>query len=136
MVAAPLRLEEFNDGKTNGRIVFEIGAGLLRHDDVRFRDAMDWHDQSVFDGLELAGRGDEMPFLAMNRPRAMAAVRSCIALHDRFCDKARAAIRCWIWVAQQLKGPKVIKDMRVLVAKKLWSERAAWSEEMAGGTGE
>jgi hypothetical protein len=44
--------------------------------------------------------------------------------YDRWIAMARAAIACWLATARRLG---VVKDIRLLIAQKLWDERAEWS---------
>ena len=46
------------------------------------------------------------------------------ALYDECCDRARAAIECWIGVARRLG---VVKDIRALIARAVWEERWQWA---------
>ncbi len=84
------------DTGASGRAVFEIGAACKGH---------------VF-GKLTEGH--------------VRAVEQTVALHDTWCASAERAIYCWIWVAQQ---KKVAKDIRNIISKILWAMRAAWSEK-------
>ncbi len=53
------------------------------------------------------------------------AAQACVKLHDEWCERAMVAIECWIGVARQLG---VVKDLRLLIARMLWKERALWGK--------
>ncbi len=53
------------------------------------------------------------------------AVIRCIALYDECCAAALAGVLSWLAVGRRLK---VVKDIRQVIAKLLWAEKAAWSE--------
>ncbi len=55
------------------------------------------------------------------------AVDEAVRLYDGWCDKARRAVLCWLWLA---KENRVVKDIRVMIAGLIWDERAAWSERI------
>ncbi len=59
-------------------------------------------------------------------PREIEAVRTCVQLGERFCGRARAAIECWVWIGRQ---HGVVRDIRRLIATRLWEERHLWAEK-------
>jgi TPR repeat protein len=86
----------------SGRIVFEIGAACKGH----------VNGSTVF-GLTHALRAAE--------------VAQAITLHDEWCATAKQAIFIWTWLTSQNNVPK---DIRNIVSKMLWANRAAWSERV------
>lgn len=54
------------------------------------------------------------------------AVVRAVALHGEWCEKAKQAIQFWVWASKNELD--VHKDTRLLIAKLLWADRAAWSE--------
>jgi hypothetical protein len=59
-------------------------------------------------------------------------VREVLALYDAARGRARAAVDCWSIAGRRLG---LVKDMRVMIAKKLWEEAwqwAFWSGAVAG----
>jgi hypothetical protein len=52
-------------------------------------------------------------------------LRRVLALHDAMMHRARQAIACWS-MAGRRRG--VVKDIRVIIAKKLWEEAWQWGE--------
>ncbi len=82
----------------SGRIIFEIGCAL-----------------SNIDNWEGHGCTCEV-------------VRDCweaIGLYNKWCDEAKRAVMCWIWLA---RNQGVAKDIRLLIADLIWTERPVWSE--------
>ncbi len=53
----------------------------------------------------------------------LAAIQRCVELYDTWCAAAKTAIECWIAVGRRLE---VVRDIRVLIARRLWEERSAW----------
>ncbi len=51
--------------------------------------------------------------------------RRAIELYKKWLREARTSVLCWVWCAQQLE---VGKDMRLLIARLVWEDRAVWSE--------
>jgi hypothetical protein len=47
-------------------------------------------------------------------------------LHDAMMGRARRAICCWSMAGQRLR---VVKDMRVMIAKMLWKGAWQWGEK-------
>jgi TPR repeat protein len=80
------------------RVVFELGAWLAR---------------LGRDGIARNATAQEK-----------VAVKLCVEFHDKCCDAARAAARCWLLVAKRLG---VSKDMRLLIARLIWEQRGDWS---------
>ncbi len=48
-----------------------------------------------------------------------------VQLHAQWCEEARQGVLCWLWLAR-IKG--MAKDMRCIIARLIWDDRAAWSE--------
>ncbi len=90
-------------GHGSGRTVFEIGSVCKRHCDM----------------------GHKTVFNRIVRPKELDAVVRSMDLHDEWCAKARQAIGCWILVARQ---KNVVRDIRNVISKMVWADRAAWSE--------
>jgi hypothetical protein len=91
----------------SGRIVFELGAAfsgqICEYDDIIFhRDVTE---------------------------EVMRAAEECVELHDKWCGQAKEAIRCWLVIARR---KRVVKDIRKVVARMLWEQRASWSEVEVG----
>jgi hypothetical protein len=57
----------------------------------------------------------------------MRSVRACIRLFERWSGRARQAIECWIWIARQ-RG--VVRDIRRLIARRLWDDRHLWEDKV------
>ncbi len=57
----------------------------------------------------------------------------CIELYEQWCDEARTAVLCWIWLAQ---SRNVCNDVRLLIADLIWEDRSAWSERCEEGADE
>ncbi len=53
-------------------------------------------------------------------------VQLCVALYDEWTDGARRGALCLIWLGKQLR---ISKDMRVLIAKKVWALRSVWGDD-------
>ncbi len=53
------------------------------------------------------------------------AVERARGLYVQWCNEAKEAIACWMWLGKKLG---VAKDVRLLVADLIWRERPAWSE--------
>lgn len=91
------------DERGRGRIVFEVGAACKGH--------LDMFNGTAFGFLmELEG---------------LVAMQRCVEQHDSFCSDAETAIECWIGVGRRLN---VAKDIRLVIARMLWTQRAEWSE--------
>jgi hypothetical protein len=86
------------DNGGSGRIVFAIGAALSAVD---------------------------KPAIFVEKESLNSAQRTMV-LYDHWCRMAKEAIRYWIAIGARLKG--INKDMRMLIARLLWAERASWSE--------
>ncbi len=99
--AAPAQLSLFDSGQATGRVVFELGSVLQGH-------AADL-------GVLFFSSIDISDFVAVQR---------CVQLHDQWVAEAKAAIECWIAVARRLG---MARDMRLLIARMLWEQRADWS---------
>ncbi len=104
LVDAAITWQEHHD--LNGqwhRIVFEIDAACGEHLDLE----------------------QNMVFGKLFNDRAVIAVARAVAFHDERCVYARQAIKCWIWVGRQ---KKIMKDIRGLIARLLWVQKATWIE--------
>ncbi len=49
--------------------------------------------------------------------------KRAVSKYDMWCNMAREAICCWTLVARR---NYVAKDMRIMIAKLLWADKAAW----------
>jgi hypothetical protein len=58
--------------------------------------------------------------LRWETPRVLEAIK----LYQSWSSQAEKAVRCWLMVSRQLG---LIRDMRFLIAKRVWSERWAWA---------
>ncbi len=103
--AAAKRVLLFEEGKESGRVVFELGRAFKGHVDVA--------EKIVFGMSEL----DEEKLLAVQR---------CLALHEKWTAAATEAIEFWLVAGRRLG---VAKDVRLMIARLLWMERASWSEK-------
>jgi hypothetical protein len=92
------------EGGRNGRVLHTIAAVLRRNLNVT--------EPTVF-GRSLSAAGWE-------------SIMQVLALHDGMLNRARAAIDCWSMAARRLR---VVKDMRVVIAKMVWEEPWRWSNE-------
>ncbi len=52
-------------------------------------------------------------------------VQRAVQLYRESVKKAKSAVLCWLWLSPVLP---LSQDMRLLIARAVWSERAAWSE--------
>ncbi len=86
------------DAEGYGRIVFEIGAAL-------FAAELDWK--------------------VWSSPECILAGERILSLFQQWCSEAKTGILCWIWLARKLG---IVKDVRLMIADRIWDERAAWSE--------
>ncbi len=86
------------------RAVFEIGAAVRDH---------------IVPGRPLA-------FCQQPSAEQLAALGRTVALHARCPACARRAIECWLGVARRLR---IVKDIRQLIARRLWEERWAWIQQ-------
>ncbi len=84
-----------------GRIVFELGAA--------FKGDFNKEERRVF-GVGVS-------------QKECAAIAKCISKHNTSCSDARTAIECWLVVGRRAA---VAKDIRHVIAKLLWADRAAW----------
>ncbi len=57
--------------------------------------------------------------------RQVGAVERCVTLYHEWCENAKRTIYCWILVARK---KKMARDIRGMISKMLWANRAAWSE--------
>jgi hypothetical protein len=102
--AAGVQLEML-DKSERRRVVFEIGAACKGHITKK--------------------RKTVLVFAQYFGPKEVGAVKRAVALYDAWCEDAKRAIFCWIWIGRQ---KKVAKDIRRIISKMLWTERAAWCE--------
>jgi hypothetical protein len=86
-----------------GRIAYEVGAACAGHLRVA--------DVTAF------GKG-------VGREELEAGQR-CVAFFEKLIAAVRAGIACWLLIGRRLG---VAKDIRVLIARLVWEERAGWSE--------
>jgi hypothetical protein len=89
-----------------GRLMFAIGEALHTHVNVA--------EETVF-GLKC----DE---------QYLGIAEKVVRLFMEWVGEARKAIRCWIMIGRRQRGAN--KDVRMLVAKLLWHDRAVWSERV------
>jgi hypothetical protein len=102
LLAAVEQLRLWQEGSRSGRIVFELG--------VAFKGRIDAATKTTF-GSKCS---DEK----------LQAAQRCVELHEEWIALTKGAIECWLAIARRLK---VVKDIRLVVAKLLWAERADWS---------
>ncbi len=105
LIEAVVELLTLLDDGGSGRSVFEIGAACRGHVDLI----------------------NSTVFLMQSHPSGCRAVEQAIALYDEWCANSRRAIYFWIWAAKEEMG--LSKDIRVMIAKHVWNERAIWSEK-------
>lgn len=105
LAAARKYLDLHRQGQGSGRVLFEIGLVFKGHVDV---------EKCTIFG-------------AKTTPDMMPAVLGCIQAHDEFVLVAKEAIECWIAVGRRLRK-FVSKDIRLMIARLLWEQRAEWSE--------
>jgi hypothetical protein len=77
-------------------------------------------------GAALSGRMDEEMeelFEMVCDAKAVQAARLCIRRYEKWCEEAKEGVRCWLLAARR-QG--VVKDVRVMVARMLWEQRAFW----------
>ncbi len=85
-----------------------------------------WYDEGasgrvVFEiGSAFAGL-QTMRKIVVTAPAAERAVQ----LYEQWCGEAKQAVLCWLWLSRT-KG--VVHDIRLLIADRVWEEKAAWSE--------
>jgi hypothetical protein len=103
MTKAALKHLEGVDNGGSGRVIFEIGAVCKGH---------------VIVGLLTVFGASFSEELVLAADRA-------VALHVEWCANAERTINCWIWIAQQ---KNVARDVRTLISKMLWANRAVWSQ--------
>ncbi len=97
--AARWHVKAYEQGAESGRAVLEIGAAL--------KSSIEWVEGEV--------------------SRDRKAAEQCITLYESWCEEARRAVLCWLWLAK--KKTLLIKDLRLLIADLIWDERFAWSEQ-------
>jgi hypothetical protein len=91
-----------NREKESGRILFEMGAALSGHLNME----------------------DKLAFGVPVEPKTLFSLQRVVALHRNWCEEAKRAVRCWIWIAMR---HGVVKDIRILIARQLWQERWRYS---------
>jgi TPR repeat protein len=99
--AAVQQVKLLEDGRASMRVVFDLGAAFKRLADVA-------------NGKVIAKRVSA---------EQLSATKRCIELHELCQKNAKAAIEGWIGVARRLK---VVKDVRVVIARMLWTESWCW----------
>jgi hypothetical protein len=90
-----------------GRIVFELGAA--------FKGYIDPIQKTVFRDTF--------------KRKEIRAAQNCVELHDKWCEQAREGIRCWLVVGRRRRD---VKDIRQMIARMLWEQRAEFSEGQVG----
>ncbi len=90
--------EQRHDGTASSRIVFEVGAALAAIDG--------WREKLL-------------------HSRHAAACEWALQQYRRLCGGATRAVLCWLWLARMER--LAAKDVRLLIARLVWDERAAWS---------
>ncbi len=91
-------VELYDNQPVSGRSVFEFGSGLSS--------SVLWRERSgTSDLYELGARALE--------------------LFEKWCNHARRAVQCWLWLSKQLG---MGKDIRLVIADLIWDERAVWSD--------
>ncbi len=99
---APEQLKLFEEGRGSGRIVFELG--------------------SAFEGwVDVAGRRIFGQYT--REEAALLQAQRCIELRNEWIAAAKVAIECWLVVGRRRK---IVKDIRLMIARKLWDEPWAW----------
>ncbi len=92
-------LQRLDNGEASAaRVVFEVGAACSGYDAAGGRGS-----------LEAIG---------------VAALLRCRRLYEGWCADAKGAIAFWIGVGRRIN---VAKDIRLLIARLLWEQRAEWS---------
>jgi hypothetical protein len=94
------QMELFGAGGS-GRVLFEIGAACKSSLSMQLF-SKNWNDEI-----------------------AVAALRA-VELHDEWTLVARNAILLWCWGAKKY----LVKDIRTVIAKRVWKHRGAWSESI------
>jgi hypothetical protein len=101
-IAAVEQLKLYEEERRTGRVVFELGSTFKGHVDVT--------NEKVFD--------------ASAELEELRAVQRCVELHDEWTAAAKVAIECWLVVGRR---HGMMKDIRLVIARLAWAERAAWS---------
>ncbi len=57
--------------------------------------------------------------------KSIAACQRALQLYRQWCEDARRAVFCWLWLARNMS---VAKDIRIVIADLIWSEKVAWSD--------
>ncbi len=100
------------------------GAVVLQ---LQRREQMPDSERAVFElGAACRGHAELLKPMLFGKKCSMeelSAAERCVELHEKWCDSAKTAIDCWIGVGRKLE---VVKDIRGLIARLLWQERAAW----------
>ncbi len=55
----------------------------------------------------------------------VAYVRKTVNMYEQWCREAERGVLCWLWLSRDMG---LVKDIRVMIARLIWEERAAWSE--------
>ncbi len=92
------RLELCDKKESSGRSVFEIGFGL--------KPLRAWK------------------YAKLMIPERIAAAERAVAMYEQWCAQAKTSVMCWLWLSRHL----LVKDVRLLIADLVWSDRIAWSE--------
>lgn len=56
---------------------------------------------------------------------AVTGCEQAIALYKKWIGEAKSAVLCWMWLS---RDTALVKDVRLMIADLIWSERMAWSE--------
>ncbi len=92
------------DNGASGRKVFEIGYAVAERSDRK------------------AGVTDCQVQFAAER---------ALQLYRQWSSESKTAIWCWIWMARDLG---IVRDIRLIIADLVWSERCVWSEKRKAST--
>ncbi len=96
------RLMNKYDETGSGRLLFEIGAALASTD--RWQEDLGSKDGEHVLGLR------------------------AVKLYHEWCAQEKRGVMCWLWLSRLIG---VSKDVRIMIAGFIWTERAAWSDRPA-----
>jgi hypothetical protein len=99
----------YDENQSNGPVVFAIGHAL--------KDQIHMGCRTVY------GR-------RIHRDDFFENAKYAVDLYRQWISSCKLAVRCWIWTARQ-RG--VVRDIRILIAKLLWADQAAWSASPPSG---
>ncbi len=92
---------ELFDSGGSGRILYEIGAA------VKYLKPL-----PLWNGLSLGERD---------------ACERAMLLYERCNEEGKRGVLCWLWLARE---EHVVKDICLLIADVIWSDRTLWSERL------